>query len=59
MKMFTINHILHDFRFFVNVFLQKIAQTVKFTRKIDKNSKTGVILALFDFFLKLFLKKNP
>ena len=36
-KMFTINHILHEFRFFVTVFLRKIKKTVKFTRKIDKN----------------------
>ena len=57
--MFTINHILHEFRFFVNIFLRKIVKTVKFTRKVDKNFKTGVILAHFDFFVKLFLKKIP
>ena len=51
-KMFTINHILHEFRFFVTVFLRKIVKTVKFTRKVDKNFKTGVILAHFDFFVK-------
>ena len=51
-KMFTINHILHEFRFFVNIFLRKIVKTVKFTRKIVKNFKTGVILAHFDFFVK-------
>ena len=51
-KMFTINHILHEFRFFVNVFLRKIVKTVTFSRKIDKNFKTGVILAHFDFFVK-------
>ena len=37
--------ILHEFRFFVNVFLRKIVKTVKFTRKVDKNFKTGVIFA--------------
>ncbi len=58
-KMFTINHILHEFRFFVTVFLRKIVKTVTFSRKIVKNFKTGVILAHFDFFVKLFLKKNP
>ena len=57
-KMFTINHILHEFRFFVTVFLRKIVKTVTFTRKIDKNFKTGVILAHFDFFVKLFAKKK-
>ena len=57
-KMFTINHILHEFRFFVTVFLRKIVKTVTFSRKIVKNFKTGVILAHFDFFLKLFLKKR-
>ncbi len=51
-KMFTINYILHEFRFFVTVFLRKIKKTVTFTRKIDKNFKTGVILAHFDFFVK-------
>ena len=57
--MFTINHILHEFRFFVNIFLRKIVKTVTFSRKIVKNFKTGVILAHFDFFVKLFLKKIP
>ena len=56
--MLTINHILHEFRFFVTVFLRKIVKTVKFTRKIDKNFKTGVILAHFDFFSRLFRQKN-
>ena len=56
--MLTINHILHEFRFFVKLFLRKIVKTVTFTRKIVKNFKTGVILAHFDFFLKLFLKKR-
>ncbi len=51
-KMFTINYILHEFRIFVNIFLRKIVKTVKFTRKVDKNFKTGVILAHFDFFVK-------
>ena len=51
-KMFTINHILHEFRFFVKLFLRKIVKTVTFTRKIVKNFKTGVILAHFDFFVK-------
>ena len=51
-KMFTINYILHEFRFFVNVFLRKIVKTVIFSRKIDKNFKTGVILAPCDFFVK-------
>ena len=51
--MLTINHILHEFRFFVKLFLRKkIKETAKFTRKIDKNFKTGVILAHFDFFVK-------
>ena len=27
-EMFTINHILHEFRFFVNVFLRKIVKNV-------------------------------
>ena len=57
--MFTINRILHEFRFFVNVFLRKIKKTVTFTRKIDKNFKTGVILANFDFFVNFFSKKIP
>ena len=43
---------------FVNIFLRKIKETAKFTRKIDKKFKTGVILAHFDFFVKLFLKKK-
>ena len=51
-KMLTINHILHEFRIFVNIFLRKIVKTVTFTRKVDKNFKTGVILAHFDFFVK-------
>ena len=58
-KMLTINHILHEFRFFVTIFLRKIVKTVTFSRKIDKNFKTNVILAHFDFFVKLFLKKIP
>ena len=57
-KMLTINHILHEFRFFVTVFLRKIVKTVTFSRKIDKNFKTGVILAHFDFFLKVISQKN-
>ena len=56
--MFTINHILHEFRFFVKLFLRKIVKTVKFTRKIDKNFKTNVILAHFDFFLKVISPKK-
>ena len=51
-EMLTSNHILYEFRFFVNVFLRKIVKTVTFTREIDKNFKTGVILAHFDFFVK-------
>ena len=51
-KMLTINLILHEFRFFVTVFLRKIVKTVTFSRKIDKNFKTGVIVAHFDFFVK-------
>ena len=47
-KMLTINHILHEFRFFVKLFL----------RKIDKNFKTGVILAHFDFFVKVISPKK-
>ena len=42
-----------------NIFLRKIVKTVTFSRKIDKNFKTGVIVAHFDFFVKLFLKKIP
>ena len=57
-EMLTSNHILYEFRFFVNVFLRKIVKTVKFTRKIDKNFKTGVILAHFDFFLKVISPKK-
>ena len=49
-KMFTINHILHEFRFFVTVFLRKIVKTVKFTRKVDK---TSFILANVVFFVKV------
>ena len=43
---------------FVNIFLRKIKETAKFTRKIDKNFKTGVILAHFDFFVKVISQKK-
>ena len=55
-KMFTINHILHEFRFFVKRFLRKIVKTVKFTRKIDK---TGFILANVVFFVKVTTDNAP
>ena len=55
--MFTINHILHEFRFFVKLFLQKkIVKTVKFTRKIVK---TGFILANVVFFVKVKTDNAP
>ena len=57
-EMFTINHILHEFRFFVNVFLGKIVKSVKFARKIAKMFKTGSILANFTFFVNVFSEKS-
>ena len=36
-EMLTIHFILHDLRFFVNVFLRKIVKSVEFARKIAKN----------------------
>ena len=41
--------------FLSNFFCEKkIKETAKFTRKIDKNFKTGVILAHFDFLSNFF-----
>ena len=47
-----------NFGFLSTFFCEKIKETAKFTRKIDKNSKTGVILAHFDFFVNFFSKKS-
>ena len=46
-KMFTINYILHEFRFFVKLFLRKIVKTVKFTRKIDKKLQNWYYFSTF------------
>ena len=54
--MFTINHILHEFRIFVTIFLRKIVKTVTFSRKIDK---TSFILANVVFFVKVKTDNAP
>ena len=55
-KMFTINYILHEFRFFVTVFLRKIVKTGTFSRKIVK---TGFNLANVVFFVKVKTDNAP
>ena len=57
-EMFTINHILHEFRFFVNVFLRKFVKRVELSRKIVKMFKTAFIVANVAFFVKVISRKN-
>ena len=56
--MFTINHILHEFRFFVNVFLRKIVKNANYREKLPKMFKTEFILANVTFFVKVISRKK-